>query len=736
MSKSYKKYLKLFWGTIIGGIILIALLLIATSYGLLGYMPSLPDLENPKSDQATQVLSSDHKVLGSYFIQNRSIISYEDLSPYLVDALVATEDARFYEHSGIDMRGLSRAIIRTGILRQESGGGSTITQQLAKMLFHGRAASNTERIFQKVKEWIIAVKLEKQFSKEEILTLYLNRFDFINNAVGIKSAAYIYFNTTPTHLKIEEAAMLVGMAKNPSLYNPKDRPKVALKRRNVVLFQMQKYNYITKTEYDSLKQLPLSLHFQAVNSNEGLAPYLREYLRNYMKDWCATHTKPDGTPYNLYKDGLKVYTTIDSRMQKYAEEAVKKHLKEDLQPAFFKDKKQNKYAPFDASLSSKEIEKIIQDAIYRSERYASLKKEEWKEEDIISNFNQPIKMTLFSWNGYKDTIMSPRDSIVYYKNYLRSGLISIDPHTGFVKAYVGGIDYKHFKYDHVQIGKRQVGSLFKPFVYALAMQEGWSPCQKIPNVRVTFELEDGKTWSPENSDGDYGGELSLTEALAKSTNCITAYLMKQLGPASVINMARKLGIKSEIPEVPSICLGTTDISLYEMTAAFATFTNKGVWIEPTFITRIEDENGNVLEEFTAAQNEAISEQTAFLTLELLKGVSEDGGTAMRLRTKYGFTNEIAGKTGTTQNQSDGWFIGITPDLVTGVWTGCEDRSAHFSTTQLGQGANMALPIWALYMKAVYNDKSIGITNRGFDPAPSSLNVEINCEKYKQEQPIF
>jgi penicillin-binding protein 1A len=733
------KYIKIFWGIVLGGILLVVLLLLSASYGLLGYMPTFEELENPKSFQATQVISSDHKVLGTYFIQNRSNVRFEEISPYLVNALIATEDARFYEHSGIDVRGLTRAIVKTGLLGQESGGGSTITQQLAKMLFHEKPSSKIARILQKIKEWIIAVKLEKQYSKEEILTMYLNRFDFINNAVGIKSSSHVYFNTTPEKLKIEEAAMLVGMAKNPSLYNPKRRPEISQQRRNVVLYQMSKYGYLTKNEFDSLKQFPVTLHFQNAGHAEGLAPYFREYLRAYLKDWCELHKKPDGTNYNLYKDGLKVYTTIDSRMQQYAEDAMKKHLKEDLQPAFFNHMKGRKNAPFDRSLSQKEIDKLILQAMQRSERYANLKADGMSENDIISNFYKPIEMSVFTWDGYKDTIMSPRDSILYYKYYLRSGLISLDPHTGFVKAYVGGIDYKHFQYDQVLIGKRQVGSLFKPFVYTLAMQEGWSPCRKIPNVPVVFELPEGGSWSPKNSDGKYGGEMTLTYALATSTNCITAYLMKQFGPQSVVNIAKKMGITSDLPPVPSICLGTPDISLYEMTGAFATFANKGVWIKPVFITRIEDENGNVLEEYIPKMEEALSEQTAYLTLELLKGVSQGGGTAVRLRgSRYdgGFSNQIAGKTGTTQNQSDGWFIGIVPDLVTGVWTGCEDRSVHFRSTHLGQGANMALPIWAWYMKSVYKDKSLGITTRPFDPAPADLNVEINCIKYKQSPSAF
>lgn len=732
------KYIKIFWGIVLGGILLLVLTLTATTYGLLGYMPSFEELENPKSNQATEVFSSDHKILGTYYVQNRSNITRKDLSPHLVNALVATEDARFFQHSGIDVRGLARAVIKTGILGQGAGGGSTITQQLAKMLFHERPSSKIARVFQKVKEWIIAVKLEKQYSKDEILTMYLNRFDFINSAVGIKSASYVYFNKAPDQLKIEEAAMLVGMAKNPSLFNPLRRPEKSEQRRNVVLSQMNKYNYITQAQYDSLKALPLKIDFQNASHDEGLAPYFREYIRTYMKDWCEKHKKPDGEPYNLYKDGLKIYTTVDSRMQKYAEDAMVKHLKGDLQPTFFNHMKGRKNAPFDRSLSQKEIDKLILDAIHRSDRYIGLKEEGVSENDIISNFYTPTEMTIFSWDGYKDTLMSPRDSILYYKYYLQAGVISIDPHTGFVKAYVGGIDYKHFKYDHVIVSKRQVGSLFKPFVYSLAMQEGWSPCRKIPNVPVVFELPEGGTWSPKNSDAKYGGEMTLIEALATSTNCVTAYIMKQFGPQSVVNIARKMGITSDVPAVPSICLGTADISLYEMTGAFATFANKGVWIEPILITRIEDENGTVLEEFVPKQNEAVSEQTAYLTQYLLRGVTAHG-TALRLRgSRYegGFSNEIAGKTGTTQNQSDGWFIGLVPDLVTGVWVGCEDRSVHFRSTNLGQGANMALPIWAWYMKSVYKDKTLGITTRSFDPPPVDLNVEINCGKYKAEQNIF
>ncbi|MCC6253266.1 MAG: PBP1A family penicillin-binding protein [Bacteroidia bacterium] len=692
-------------------------------------LPSLEELENPKSNLASEVISSDQKVIGKYYIENRTNVAYNHISPYVINALISTEDARFYKHSGVDVRALVRAV--TGVIRgnESSGGGSTITQQLAKMLFPRENLNKIQLVIRKFKEWIIAVKLEKNYTKNEIIAMYLNKFDFINNAVGIKSAARIYFDTTPDSLKIEEAAVLVGMAKNPSLYNPKRKPENALKRRNVVLNQMFKYKYITQEEYEKYKKLPLKIKFTAENQNEGYATYFREYLREYMKKWCREHKKLDGTSYNLYKDGLKIYTTINSKMQQYAEEAVAEWLSE-LQDKFFNHWKGKKNAPF-YNLSATDVEKLMTTSMKRSERYRVLKENGLSEAEIAASFKKPIEMKLFSWKGEFDTLISPWDSMLYSKFFLQTGFMSMEPSTGYIKAWVGGINYRNFKYDHVKQGKRQVGSTFKPFVYTLAMQEEWSPCYQVPNIPVTFDLPEGGTWSPKNSDGKYGGMMTLKKGLAQSVNSVTAYIMKQFGPQAVVDLARKLGIESHLDAVPSLCLGTADISVYEMVGANSTFANYGVWIEPTFITRIEDKNGNVLEEFIPRRVEAISKETAYLTLNLMKGVA-DFGTGVRLRYRYGLTNPIAGKTGTTQNNSDGWFMGITPDLVSGVWVGCEDRSAHFRSTDLGQGASMALPIWALYMKKIYADKDLKISQGDFEkPEDFNSKIELDCSKYNE-----
>lgn len=729
-------------------IIILSIILYLTSTGFFGDLPSFEELENPKSNLATEIISSDGVVLGKYFFENRSNVKFEDISPNMVNALIATEDIRFYKHSGIDVRALVRAI-KGLVTSQSSGGASTITQQLAKMLFTKKPASGFERIMQKFKEWIIAVKLERQYTKEEILTMYLNKFDFINNAVGIKSAAQIYFNTNPSELSIEESAVLVGMLKNPSFYNPNRRLLKTQERRNVVLSQMKKYNYISSSEFDSISTLPVVLDFKKASHNIGLAPYLREYLRGQIKKWCDNKEKPDGSNYNLYTDGLKIYTTIHSKMQQYAEEAVHSHISA-LQQDFYTHWKGFTNAPFPKDFSTSQINAILEQGMKRSERYRKLKNTSLTQKEIKTIFNQKVPMKVFSWKGEIDTIMSPMDSIRYYKYFIHSGLMSMDPITGHVKAYVGGINYKHFKYDHVKVGRRQVGSTFKPFLYALALQEGYSPCYEVPNVPVIFEKDKwglpDKDWIPKNSDDKFNGILmNLKFGMANSINTVTAYIMKQFGPHSVLDFAKKMGITSNLDPVPSICLGTFDLSVYEMVGAYSTFVNKGIWTEPIIVQRIEDKNGILLDDFSPKTSEAMSETTANLMVRMLQGVV-DGvynphadtklGTGVRLRRKYQFENEIGGKTGTTQNNSDGWFMGITPNLVTGVWAGNEDRSVHFRSTFYGQGANMALPIWAEYMQKVYQDSiTLGIFPEKFD-IPNSIDLMSDCGTHDQAMDLF
>ena len=748
--------------------------LTAVRYGLFGALPDYKELENPRTNLATQIVSSDHILLGTYFRENRTNVAYKDISPYVVQALVATEDERFHEHSGIDLRGLTRAVVYMG----SKGGASTISQQLAKLLFTGeRANSFAWRVSQKFKEWIIAVQLEKHYTKSEIITMYLNKFDWINQAVGIKSAAQIYFSKDPADLTITEAATLVGMLKNPALFNPArdKRMDTVVHRRNVVLAQMLKNNSITRQEFDSLKTLELGLRFQSVDHKEGAATYFREVLRSELKTIFNkeekgeyVYAKADGSKYDIYKDGLKVYTTIDSRMQNHAEWAVEQHLKNELQPDFFKDLKRKRNAPFDWRLSKSQIEKILEAAIHRTSRWRiatgrecpncgrgykyveELEKEEKKyfqctaedcleeweertEEEIKEIFNTPRKMRVFSWKGEIDTTMTPLDSIKYYKSFLQTGFMAMDPHTGHIKAWVGGINYKYFSYDHVKQGRRQVGSTFKPFVYSLAMQQGYSPCDKFPNVKTCFEMPDGQDpWCPPNADHEYGGEVTLKYALANSMNTITAKLMKQLTPQLVVNYARKLGITSPLDPVPSLCLGVADISVYEMVGANATFANKGVWTEPIFIEKIVDKNGNNIYQKFPEKVQAMTEKAAYTTLELMKGVTQ-GGSGIRLRIDLpnrdydGFRYPVAGKTGTTNNHSDGWFMGITKDLVAGCWVGADDRSVHFASLHLGQGANMALPIWGYFMKKVYEDPSIKVSKEDFEMPLGFHSDDFKCD---------
>lgn len=726
------------WIAITSPFVVLFCLVQLTSFGFLGSLPTFDQLENPNNNLATEIISEDGLVLGKYFFENRSKASYNELPENLIHALISTEDIRFKEHSGIDLRALLRAVVGALSGSSNSGGASTLTQQLAKMLFTDKPSSGLERVMQKLKEWVIAAQLERRYTKNEILTMYLNRFDWVNNAVGIKSASRVYFNKIPGDLNINESAMLVGMLKNPALYNPNRRKDLTEERRNIVLYQMQKYGFIDQSTYDSILVKPIVLDFKKATHNEGPAPYFREYLRGHLKEWCSKNKKSNGENYNLYTDGLKVYTTINSRLQNFAEEGMRSHMSA-LQKDFYKHWEGYTKAPYPDEFEWEQINAIIDQGMRRSERYKKLKKAGAKEAEIKSIFNKKVNMKLFSWKGEVDTVLSPRDSIWYNKYYIHVGMMSMDPKTGFVKAYVGGINYKYFKYDHVVVGKRQVGSTFKPFLYSLAMQEGYSPCYEIPNVPVVFDKDRWgleKDWAPKNS-GDEFNDLSLTLkfGLANSINSVTAYIMKQFGPQAVVDLSRKIGIKSRILAVPSLCLGTFDLSVYEMVGAYATFVNKGVWTEPIFITKIEDKNGVLLQEFTPKTQEAMSKETADLMVRLLQGVV-DGvyspaarkkrGTGVRLRFKYGFENEMGGKTGTTQNQSDGWFMGITPNLVTGVWTGCEDRSAHFRDIYFGQGANTALPVYAEYLQRVYADTMISEIYPVDFNIPKSIDVKLDC----------
>jgi penicillin-binding protein 1A len=755
-----KKFNKYFWVIFTAPFALLALLLILAAFGALGYMPDVKALENPKINLASQLISEDGKVIGSFYYrnQNRSYVDYDELPPHLVKALLATEDKRFYSHSGVDAKGIARMVIKSVLLMQKnSGGGSTITQQLAKMLFHEPPRTMIGRGFQKIKEWIIAVRLEKAYTKEEIIAMYFNQCDFVNEAAGIKSAAQVYFSTVPDSLNIEQSAMLVGMAKNPAYFNPNDSNKqqrVKL-RRNVVLNQMRKMNFLTTEQADSLKGLPLEMKFQRISHDQGLATYFRAFIQRtllakeprrkdyfdysvykqdslkWMNDplygWCNKNKKPDGKPYNLYTDGLKIYSTVNSKMQQYAEEAVREHLANFLQPAFFKEKKKSKRAPF-SDLSDKEIDRIMWRAVINSDRGKKMKDQDMSTSAIMKVFKKPVNMKVFSWRGPIDTTMSPYDSLRYYKHFLRTGFMAIEPTTGDVKAYVGGIDFASFKYDQVTQGKRQAGSTFKPFLYILAMQEGKTPCDQVLNIKQTFITQDTiGIWEPKSSSAkkDLNQLKTLKWGLATSENNISAYLVKQYNPQPIADIAHKMGITSYIDPVPSMIYGTSDMSVEEMVASYATFANKGMHTNPVYITRIEDKNGNVLAEFKPERTEAINEQTAYLMLNLMEGVV-NFGTAVRLRYRYNFTAEMAGKTGTTQNHSDGWMIGITPKLVAGCWVGCEDRSVHFDYMTMGQGATMALPIYAEFMKRVYADKTLGITQQDVFEVPPGMPPIPNC----------
>lgn len=746
----FTKWVVLFWSFFIGGLLLLALIFGAAASGVFGPMPDLQQLENPKTNLATQIVASDGVVLGKFFYnENRTPIAYEALPKNLVEALIATEDERFFDHSGIDFKGTLRAFVYLG----SRGGASTITQQLARQLFVGAHASNTfYRLMQKVKEWVLAVQLESRYTKKEILTMYLNIYDFNYQADGVESAARIYFNKKPHELNIQECATLVGMLKNSSLYNPIRRAELTKNRRNIVFQQMHRNNLMDTQTLDSLKQLPLEIDFTPQSHREGLATYFRAYLQEFMNQWLQENPAPDGGNYDLYRDGLKIYTTVDSRFQALAEEAMNAHMK-NLQREFFRQntKRMNPTAPF-LDLREGEIDTLLKRSAFRSERWRKMKNRGVDDAEILKSFYEKVPMEVFSWKGEIDTLMSPMDSIRYYKHFLRGSLMSLEPQTGHVKAWVGGFNYKHFQYDQVKQGRRQIGSTFKPFLYATAIDQlKLSPCDQLPDALYCIApMKHGNmnAWCPKNSGDRYGQIRTLKNALANSINTVSARLMDQVGPRPVIALTRKMGITSNIPAVPSIALGTPDISLFEMVGAYSTFVNKGIYVKPVIITRIEDKNGLVLFENVPETTDVLSEEAAYVTLNLLEGVTQHG-SGVRLRHSgleetnpiyksvvtgypYAFENPIAGKTGTTQNQSDGWFMGMVPNLATGVWVGGEDRSVHFESIGYGQGATMALPIWANYMKGLYANPDLGVSQEEF-AKPEEVSILLDCDLAQTQQ---
>ena len=764
-----RKIIKALWIFLAVIVLAIVIVFVSISKGWIGYMPPVEELENPSYKFATEIFSEDEKVLGtwSYSKENRVYTAYKDLSPSIINALIATEDVRFVEHSGIDAKALFRAFVKRGLMFQKNaGGGSTLSQQLAKQLFTENVARNTlQRLFQKPIEWVIAVNLERYYPKEEILSMYLNKFDFLNNAVGIKTAAYTYFGCEPKDLKIEEAATLVGMCKNPSLYNPVRFNERSRGRRNVVLEQMRKAGYITDAECDSLQALPLKLTYNRVDHKEGLATYFREYLRGVMTapkpvrsdyrgwqmqkfyedsiawetnplyGWCAKNKKKDGTNYNIYTDGLKIYTTINSRMQQYAEDAVKEHLGDYLQPIFFKEKEGSKNAPYARSLPEKRVEELLTKAMKQTERYRLMKEAGASEQQIRKAFDTPEEMTVFSWKGDKDTIMTPMDSIRYYKSFLRTGFMSMDPANGHVKAYVGGPNYVYFQYDMAMVGRRQVGSTIKPYLYTLAMENGFSPCDQARHVEQTLIDENGTPWTPRNAnDKRYGEMVTLKWGLANSDNWISAYLMGKLNPYDLVRLIHSFGVRNKaIDPVVSLCLGPCEISVGEMVSAYTAFANKGIRVAPLFVTRIEDSDGNVISTFAPQMEEVISASSTYKMLVMLRAVINEG-TGGRVR-RYGITADMGGKTGTTNDNSDAWFMGFTPSLVSGCWVGGDERDIHFGRMTYGQGAAAALPIWAMYMKKVYDDPTLGYDQQerfklpeGFDPCAGSETPDGEVEE--------
>lgn len=761
------------WAMLLGSALMVVVAFVAISNGWIGYMPPIEDLQNPINRFATQVYSADGKVMGTwnYNRENRVMVDYTQLSPSLIQALVATEDVRFYEHSGIDFYALGRAIVKRGILHQKSaGGGSTITQQLAKQLYSATAHSVLERLLQKPIEWVIAVKLERTYTKDEIITMYLNYFDFLHNAVGIKTASNTYFSKDPKNLTVPEAAMLIGLCKNPSLYNPVRHKERARERRNVVLSQMLKAGYLSREEHARHTAEPLVLKFHVADHKDGIANYLRDYLRRYMMasrpkrsdyaswntgkyyqdsinwendplyGWCNKNRKKNGEPYNVYTDGLKVYTTIDSRMQKYAEDAIEKHVAKYLQPAFNEENKRKPNAPYTSKLSHEQVKNILMRSVRQSERYRVLKNAGANEAEILRSFNTKTEMSVFSYRGEIDTVMTPLDSIRYYKKFLRCGFMSMDPHTGAVKAYVGGPDFVHFAYDMCMEGRRQVGSTIKPFLYSLAMENGFTPCDVAPNVQQTY-MEAGRPWTPRNgSHSRYGEMVTLRWGLQQSNNWISAYLMSRLSPSAFVELLHEYGVKN--PDIhPSIalCLGPCEITVGEMVSAYTAFVNKGIRCAPLFVTKICDNEGNTIVDFQPRMNEVISEDSANKMLYMLQAVV-DGGTGSRVRTRYNITCQMGGKTGTTNNNSDAWFMGVTPTLVTGCWVGGDDRDIHFDTMTYGQGAAMALPVWAYYMQKVFADKRLGYSDQdvfqfpeGFSPCPSRSSGEPIVEETDAEE---
>jgi penicillin-binding protein 1A len=753
---SFYPFIKWFWILFLSGVLSVILVFLLASWGAFGEMPTFERLENPKTNLATEIISSDGATLGKFYLDdNRTPVDYKDLPQNLVDALVATEDARYYDHSGIDGIGFLRAVVFLG----QRGGASTISQQLARQLFVGvRSKSLFQAVTQKIKEWVIATRLERSYTKQEIIAMYMNIYDFGYNADGIRSASRIYFGKEPNNLKIEESAVLVGMLKNSSLYNPIRREKLVLDRRNTVLAQMEKYDYITEQMKDSLQKTKMDINFSPESHREGLATYFRMYLQRYLNDWIKENPKPvteegDRDTWNIYLDGLKVYTTIDSRMQKNAEDAVGEHMK-NLQAEFFHQNTpaRNPTTPF-LDLEKEEINRIMARAMKNSDRWRKMKAADKTDEEIRASFKVETEMTVFDWKSdtqEKDTVMTPLDSIRYYKTFLRSAMMSMEPQTGHVKAWVGGLNYKHFQYDNVIQGARQAGSTFKPFVYAAAIDQlRMSPCDQLPDSQYCIEAGkhgNPEPWCPKNSDGRYSGNMfTLKHALANSVNTVTAQLIDMVGPKPVVSIVKNLGLTGEILEVPSIALGTPDFNVYEMVGAYGTFANQGVYVKPVMVTRIEDKNGTVLYEYVPETKDVLSKEVSYAMINLLEGVTE-GGSGTRLRHSsakdqdvykeiitgypYGFTNPIAGKTGTTQNQSDGWFMGMVPNLVTGVWVGGEDRATHFKTINYGQGASMALPIWALYMKKNYEDPELGVSKEEFI-APENMSINLDCSKKEQ-----
>jgi penicillin-binding protein 1A len=759
-----RKYLIWFWSLFIFPFAFIIFLFILISKEKLGPMPSFGELENPEYYLAAEVISEDGVLLGKISIENRTWTEYKDLSPYVTDALIATEDIRYNRHSGIDIRGLGRAAILTVMLGQSTGGGSTITQQLAKQLYPRDTARNTPFMWKlklgvsKFKEWQTAVKLERSYTKEEIITMYLNKFDFSYNAIGIRSAARVYFNTTPDSLNLQQAAVLIGMLKASTRYNPVRNYNLMLARRNTVLSQMAKYGYITPAVADSVKKLPIETHLTLEDHNSGLATYLRRFLTKIMRKsepdrstylqqasydddkwewdnnplygWCRKNKKPDGSPYDVYRDGLKIYTTINSKMQKYAEEALAEHLSKEVQPDFYKRARGYRNPPYSNDLSKKEIEELLLKSVKQSDRYTVMHARRVSEDSIMLAFNTPVRMRVFSWKGERDTIMTPYDSIRYYKYFVRSAFLVEDPHNGYVKAYVGGPDFRYFQYDAVTQQRKQVGSTIKPFLYTIAMQNGYSPCYEVENIPRSFTLFNDSVWTPRSSGPEeyHGKTVTLAWGLAQSENYISAWLMQQFKPTAVTDLMKKMGIRSFIDPVPSIFLGTSDIKLEEMVGAYGTFANKGVYTRPMYVTRIEDKNGNIISKFTPKIEEVLSEDQAYLMLHLLQGVVNTG-SGRRLRTDpYNFKNQIGGKTGTTQNHSNGWFMGVTPNLVAGVWSGWEDQAIHFENLSEGQGANMALPVFAIFLQKVYADPHFGIMEADEFERPAGFDMELDCNQ--------